>query len=266
MVWKSKELWYSQNELFYCRGCRCSFRRKSGTLWSEGRRRTMCPGKFCLIPTVDLVFQLGEKAADIEEGINMTYRFLRPPEEYKQLAEACKDAIVRERKNQKMRKSSSRNAPRTLIKTLEINSMRNSDYVISTSSITQNLMIVPTRYNNWSYPLSGYFQLIAKKDDKINCLDTLFNDYDEVSELFQQENESVIQPDVDECVQWDSLQPCIKTQVKTVCGEEPDDWIKVRAERERAFFKLTSYFQQAAIYRRVMCEQQKGRLSRFHSS
>ncbi|CAP34026.1 Protein CBG15883 [Caenorhabditis briggsae] len=46
-------------------------------------------------------------------------------------------------------------------------------------------------------------KLIAKKDDNIDCLNTLFNDIHE--------------PEVDECEQWDGLQPCVKEQIEKIC-------------------------------------------------
>ncbi|EFP12799.1 hypothetical protein CRE_05105 [Caenorhabditis remanei] len=120
-----------------------------------------------------------QKIADgldpIVEAINVTDRFLRSPEEYKEYADKC-EAII--------------NCGTELDAT---------KVPLLLQKISPCLFYM---FYNREFSTCAH-KLIAKKDDKIPCLNTLFNDIHE--------------PEVDECVQWDGLQPCIKEQIGKEC-------------------------------------------------
>ncbi|CAI2353068.1 unnamed protein product [Caenorhabditis sp. 36 PRJEB53466] len=129
-----------------------------------------------------------ESVTRLENDLNVTQRFLRTPSAYRQLAEKCEEAI----------------------KCVTVMDSPISADVLHSFSPCHFYI-----YYNRDFSACADL-LIAKKDDGIACLNTLFND--------------IYEPDVDECEQWDSLQECIKTQIENTCS----GGIKAGYEKEAA--------------------------------
>uniref|UniRef100_A0A1I7UU46 DUF19 domain-containing protein n=2 Tax=Caenorhabditis tropicalis TaxID=1561998 RepID=A0A1I7UU46_9PELO len=124
----------------------------------------------------------------IMKSINVTDRFFRSPEEYKGYADKCEEII---------------------------NCFKAKD-----ASILPKLMEKMSPCLFYIFYNRGFsdcaHKLISKKDDKIPCLNTLFNDIHE--------------PDVDQCEQWEGLQPCIHEQIGKLCDEK---MVKEYIEQEK---------------------------------
>ncbi|EGT37266.1 hypothetical protein CAEBREN_14926 [Caenorhabditis brenneri] len=154
--------------------------------------------KIVFFSSIFLIFDVAVAADNFEEcrtiglglekivkSINVTDRFFRTPEEYKEYADKCEEII---------------------------NCFKAKDASYLPKLMEKLSPCLFYMFYNREFSECAH-KLIAKKDDKIPCLDTLFNDIHE--------------PDVDQCEQWDGLQPCVKEQIGKLCDAKTvDEYVK----------------------------------------
>ncbi|CAB07673.2 T20D4.11-like domain-containing protein [Caenorhabditis elegans] len=133
---------------------------------------------FATAATMDDCKTIGLGLEPIIKSINVTDRFFWPPETYKAYADKCEEII---------------------------NCVKSVDASLLDKFSTKVSPCLFYIFYNRDFSNCAK-KLIAKKDDNISCLNTLFND--------------VHEPEVDECDQWDSLQPCIKENIANLCDDQ----------------------------------------------